>query len=175
MIRCADRLPFLRWPRPDASLLRNEAMAALTVALVMIPQSVAYAGLAGMPLVAGLYATFLPAIVAVLFSASTRLSVGPSALTSVLVGASLTGLAAPASDQWVALAVWLALISGAIQLALGSMGAAWVLNLVSSPVLAGFSQAAALLIMASQLPALLGLSGGLTSLLSGPAPAAGTA
>ena len=58
--------PFLRWPRPDAALLRGEASAALTVALVMIPQSVAYATLAGMPLITGLYATFLPAIVAVM-------------------------------------------------------------------------------------------------------------
>ena len=160
--------PFLRWPRPDAALLRNEMGAALTVALVMIPQSVAYAGLAGMPLITGLYATFLPALVAVLFSASTRLSVGPSALTSVLVGASVLGMAQPASDQWVALVVWLALISGGIQLALGASGASWVLNLVSSPVLAGFSQAAALLIIASQLPALLGLEGGLSALLQHP-------
>ena len=75
--------PFLRWPRPTQALLRGEAMAALTVAVVMIPQSVAYAGLAGMPLVTGLYATFLPMLFAVLFSASTRLSVGPSALSSV--------------------------------------------------------------------------------------------
>jgi SulP family sulfate permease len=160
--------PFLRWPRPDAALLRNEVGAALTVALVMIPQSVAYAGLAGMPLIAGLYATFLPMLVAVLFSASTRLSVGPSALTSVLVGASILGMAQPASDQWVALVVWLALLSGGIQLALGASGASWVLNLVSSPVLAGFSQAAALLIIASQLPALIGLEGGLSTLWQHP-------
>ncbi len=160
--------PFLRWPRPDAALLRNELGAALTVALVMIPQSVAYAGLAGMPLITGLYATFLPALVAVLFSASTRLSVGPSALTSVLVGASVLGMAEPASAQWVSLVVWLALMSGGIQLALGATGASWVLNLVSSPVLAGFSQAAALLIIASQLPALIGLEGGLATLLHGP-------
>ena len=160
--------PFLRWPRPDAALLRNEVGAALTVALVMIPQSVAYAGLAGMPLIAGLYATFLPMLVAVLFSASTRLSVGPSALTSVLVGASILGMAQPASDQWVSLVVWLALLSGGIQLALGASGASWVLNLVSSPVLAGFSQAAALLIIASQLPALIGLEGGLSTLWQHP-------
>jgi SulP family sulfate permease len=160
--------PFLRWPRPDAALLRNEVGAALTVALVMIPQSVAYAGLAGMPLIAGLYATFLPMLVAVLFSGSTRLSVGPSALTSVLVGASILGMAQPASDQWVALVVWLALLSGGIQLALGASGASWVLNLVSSPVLAGFSQAAALLIIASQLPALIGLEGGLSTLWQHP-------
>ena len=161
--------PFLRWPRPAPQLLRGEAVAALTVAVVMIPQSVAYAGLAGMPLVTGLYATFLPALVAVLFSASTRLSVGPSALSSVLVGASLVGMAEPSSASWVALAVWLALLSGGLQLAVGLTRSAWVLNLVSSPVLAGFSQAAALLIIASQLPALLGLQGPLGTLLHDPA------
>lgn len=161
-------LPFLRWPRPNAALLRGEAMAALTVAVVMIPQSVAYAGLAGMPLVTGLYATFLPMLVAVLFGSSTRLSVGPSALSAVLIGASITGLAQPASPDWVLLAVWLALLAGTAQLLIGLFGAAWVLNLVSSPVLAGFSQAAALLIIASQLPALIGLQGPLPSLLQGP-------
>jgi SulP family sulfate permease len=162
--------PFLNWPRPDAALLRNEFAAALTVAVVMIPQSVAYAGLAGMPLVTGLYATFLPALFAVLFSSSTRLSVGPSALSAVLVGASLVGLAEPGSAQWVALAVWLALLAGVVQLVVGASGASWVLNLVSSPVLAGFSQAAAVLIIASQLPALLGLEGKLLQALQSPRP-----
>ena len=168
MRKVSDWFPFLRWPRPDAALLRGEISASLTVAVVMIPQSVAYAGLAGMPLVTGLYATFLPALAAVLFSGSTRLSVGPSALTSVLVGASLIGLAEPGSGQWVALAAWLALLAGLIQLGLGAAGAAWVLNLVSSPVLAGFSQAAALLIIASQLPSLIGLQGPLSSLWHAP-------
>jgi SulP family sulfate permease len=168
MAEPARWLPFLRWPRPDAGLLKGELLAALTVALVMVPQAVAYAGLAGMPLVAGLYAAFLPALVAVLFSASTRLSVGPSALTSVLVGASLLGLAEPASAHWVTLAVWLALLAGLMQLVVGASGAAWMLNLVSSPVLAGFTQAASLLIMASQLPALLGLEGPLRNLLHEP-------
>ena len=64
-------LPFLHWPRPDARLLRGEAIAALTVAVVMIPQSVAYAGLAGMPLVAGLYAAFLPPLLPPMPSATT--------------------------------------------------------------------------------------------------------
>jgi sulfate permease, SulP family len=164
MAKLARWVPFLNWPRPDAALLRGEFGASLTVAIVMIPQSVAYASLAGMPLVTGLYATFLPALAAVLFSGSTRLSVGPSALTSVLVGTSLVGLAEPGSSQWVALAVWLALLSGTIQLGLGAARAAWVLNLVSSPVLAGFSQAAALLIIASQIPTLVGLQGPLSSL-----------
>jgi SulP family sulfate permease len=161
-------LPFLNWPRPNATLLRGEFAASLTVAVITIPQSVAYAGLAGMPLVTGLYAAFLPALAAVLFSSSTRLSVGPSALTCVLVGASLAGLAEPGSAQWVALAAWLALLAGAVQLGLGAVRADWVLNLVSSPVLAGFSQAAALLIIASQLPALLGLQGPLPTLWNSP-------
>ena len=168
MARISRWFPFLQWPRPDAALLRGEFAAGLTVAVLMIPQSVAYAGLAGMPLATGLYAALLPALVAVLFSASTRLSVGPSALSSVLVGASLVGLAAPGSAQWVALAAWLALLAGAVQLGLGVTGAAWVLNLVSSPVLAGFSQAAALLIIASQVPALLGLKGSLSTLWASP-------
>ena len=168
MSKLSRWLPFLNWPRPTPALLRGESMAALTVAVVMIPQSVAYAGLAGMPLVTGLYATFLPALIAVLFSASTRLSVGPSALSSVLVGASLVGLAQPASASWVALAVWLALLAGGLQLAVGLTRSAWVLNLVSSPVLTGFSQAAALLIIASQLPTLVGLRGSLGQLLHEP-------
>ncbi|MDB5753416.1 MAG: sulP [Ramlibacter sp.] len=168
MPKLARWLPFLRWPRPSRDLLRGETIAALTVAVVMIPQSVAYAGLAGMPLVTGLYATFLPMLVAVLFSGSTRLSVGPSALSAVLVGASLAGLAQPGSADWVMLAVWLALLAGAVQLAVGALQSAWVLNLVSSPVLAGFTLAASLLIMASQAPALIGLDAPLSSLLDGP-------
>jgi SulP family sulfate permease len=130
----------------------------VTVALVMVPQAVAYAQLAGMPLVTGLYACLLPALLAVLFGSANRLSVGPAALTCVLISAALNGLATPGSAQWVSLAVWLALLSGAIQLGLGLGGYGWLLNLISAPVLMGFTQAAALLIMASQVPALLGVS-----------------
>lgn len=160
MSRLHRLFPFLNWPRPDAALLRGEALAGLTVGLMVIPQSVAYAALAGMPLVTGIYASMLPALVAVLFSASTRLSVGPTALSCLLVGASLAGLAEPGSARWVELAVWLALLSGLLQVALGFMRFGWLLNLVSSPVLMAFTQAAAVLIIASQLPALLGLPAG---------------
>lgn len=153
--------PFLQWPRLDAALLRSEALAGLTVGLMVLPQGVAYAALAGMPLVTGIYASMLPALIAVLFSASTRLSVGPTALSCLLVSASLNGLAAPGSPEWVNLAVWLALLSGLLQTALGLGRFGWLLNLVSAPVLMAFTQAAAVLIMASQLPALLGLPGGL--------------
>ena len=161
-------LPFLQWPRLTPALLRQDGMAGLTVALLMIPQSVAYAALAGMPLVTGLYAAVLPALVGALWGGSTRISVGPTALSCLLVSASLTGLAAPGSAQWLELGVWLAILSGLLQLVLGLGRYGWLLNLISSPVMTGFTQAAALLIMASQLPALLGLPQGLAGFLSGP-------
>lgn len=160
-----NRLPFLHWPRPDRGLWHSEFFAGLSVGLMVIPQGVAYAALAGMPLITGIYASLLPALVAVLFSASTRLSVGPTALTAMLVSASLAGMAAPASAEWVHLAVWLSLLSGLLQIVLGFARFGWLLNLVSSPVLAAFTQGAAVLILSSQVPALLGLTQGWASLL----------
>ncbi|CAN5711234.1 sulfate permease [soil metagenome] len=164
-------LPFLSWPRPDRALLFNEASAGVTVALMVIPQGVAYAALAGMPLITGIYAALFPALIAVLFSSSARLSVGPTALTSLLVGASLAPLAIPGSREWVSLAVWLTLLSGLMQLALGVGRFGWLLRLVNSPVLMGFTQGAAVLITLSQLPALLGFTGrSYAQLLEGPPP-----
>ncbi|QBK04880.1 SulP family inorganic anion transporter [Hylemonella gracilis] len=165
--------PFLNWPRPNASLLRGEALAGLTVGLMLIPQSVAYATLAGMPPVTGIYAAILPAIAAVLFSSSTRLAVGPTALTGLLVGAGLAGAVPglqPGSVQWVQLAIWLALLSGLLQLLLGFMRFGWLLNVVNAPVLTAFTQAAAWLIIGSQLRALTGLDAGSDwlGLLTGP-------
>ena len=148
--------PFLRWPRLTPALFRQEWAAGFSVALLMVPQSVAYAALAGMPLVTGLYAALLPALVGVMWGGSTRLSIGPSALTCVLISASLTGLAQPSSAQWVNLAIWLALLAGTLQLLMGVLRYGWLLNLISSPVMMGFTQAAGLLIMASQLPSLTG-------------------
>ena len=173
--RLTRRLPFLRWPRPTAALLRNEAMAGLTVGLMVIPQGVAYAQLAGMPLITGIYASLLPALAAVLFSASARLSVGPVALTSLLIAAGLAPLATPGTAQWVDLAVWLALMSGLLQAALGLARFGWLLNLVNSPVLMAFTQAAAVLIITSQLPALLGFQGPWGQMLHAPAFDAGAA
>lgn len=166
MTRWQRLFPFLQWPRPDGALLRNEALAGLTVGLMVVPQGVAYAALAGMPLVTGIYAALLPALIAVLFSASPRLSVGPTALTCLLVGSSLMPLATPGSAEWVQLAVWLALLSGALQVLLGLVRYGWLLNLVNSPVLMAFTQAAAVLIIASQLPALTGFAS-MADLLSG--------
>lgn len=169
--RLAHWLPFLAWPRPDRPLLVNEALAGITVALMVIPQGVAYASLAGMPLATGIYAALWPALVAVLFSSSARLSVGPTALSSILIGAALAPLAVPGSREWVSLAVWLALLSGLMQVVLGAARFGWLLRLVNSPVLMGFTQGAAVLITLSQLPALLGFTGrSFWQALQGPPP-----
>ena len=151
--------PFLNWPAPSLEFLRGEALVGITVGLMVIPQGVAYAALAGMPLVTGIYASLFPALIAVLFSASTRLSVGPTALTCLLVGTSLTGLAERSSPKWVGLAIWLALFLGGLQVLLGLGRFGGLLNLVSSPVLMAFKQAAAVLIIGSQVPHLLGMPG----------------
>ena len=168
--RLRASLPFLQWPRPSGALLRSEALAGLTVGLMVIPQGVAYAALAGMPVVTGIYASMLPALVAALFSASPRLSVGPTALSSLLVAASLTGMAAPGSAEWVNLAVWLSLLTGLLQIVLGLVRAGWLLNVVTAPVLMAFTQGAAVLIITSQLPALLGLPKGGGALADWSAP-----
>ena len=151
--------PFLAWPRLTLPLLKGELSAGVTVGLMIIPQAVAYAAVAGMPLVTGIYAALLPALVAAMWSASSRLSVGPTALTALMVGSALTGLAQPGSAEWVNLAVWLALLTGLAQLLLGFARFGWLLNIISAPVLMGFTQAAALLILTSQLPAMLGFKG----------------
>ncbi len=151
--------PFLTWPRLTLPLLKGELSAGVTVGLMIIPQAVAYAAVAGMPLVTGIYAALLPALVAAMWSSSSRLSVGPTALTALMVGSALTGLAQPGSADWVNLAVWLALLTGLMQLLLGFARFGWLLNIISAPVLMGFTQAAALLILTSQLPAMLGVKG----------------
>ncbi len=151
-------LPFLQWPRLTPSLLRGELLAGVTVGLMLVPQGIAYALLAGMPLVAGLYASLLPALFAVLFSASPRLSVGPTALSCLLVTASLSGLAEPGTQRWIELAAWLALMSGVLQIGVGFLRAGWLLSLVNAPVLMAFTQGAGLLIIGSQVLTLLGMS-----------------
>jgi SulP family sulfate permease len=159
--------PFLNWPKPSPQLLKSEAFAGLSVGLMIIPQGVAYAALAGMPLITGIYASLLPALIAVLFSASQRLSVGPTALTAILVSASLGGMATPGSAEWVNLTVWLSLMTGLLQVVLGFARFGWLLNLVSSPVLMAFTQGAGVLIISSQIPAMLGFTNGWSTLLTG--------
>jgi len=158
--RLTRLLPFLRWRGALARHgLHGDLIAGLSVALVMIPQSLAYAQLAGFPAHYGLYAAMLPTVLGALFGSSPYLSTGAVALTGMLTAASIAPLAASGSAEHIALGVTLALLAGIMQLALGLLRQGWMLNLLSRPVFAGFINAAALLICFSQLPLLLGASG----------------
>lgn len=126
------------------------------MALVLIPQSLAYAELAGLPPYYGLYAAMLPPIAAAFFASSPYLQTGPVAMTSLLTFGALAPLAVPGGAEYVGLAALLALIVGAARLAIGTVRIGWIAYLMSHPVLVGFTAAAALLIAGSQLPTVLG-------------------
>ena len=150
-------LPFLRWLPYGGANLRADFIAGLTVALVLVPQSMAYAQLAGMPAYYGLYAAFLPVAVAALWGSSKQLGTGPVAVASLLTASSLTPLAAPGSEHFIALAIMLALLVGIIQLALGAFKLGVVVNFLSHPVIVGFTNAAAMIIGLSQVNKLMGV------------------
>lgn len=148
-----------RRPRCGLPVLSGgDLVAGLSVALVLIPQSLAYAQLAGMPAVTGLYAAAVPPLVAALFTSSPHLQTGPTALTALLTFAALSGDARPGSAEWVGRAAALALVVGAARVAVGLARGGAVVYLLSEPILIGFVRGAAVLILASQLPTLLGVS-----------------
>ena len=149
--------PFLTWPRPQWPQVRADLIAGASVAVVAIPQSLAYAQLAGLPPHLGLYAAFVPTIVAALFGSSAQLSTGPVALTSLLTAASLASLAEPGSAPYLTLAVLLALGSGLLQLMAGVISLGRFIERIPAALMLGFVNAAALVIVFSQLPALLGV------------------
>lgn len=144
----------LSLPRPAP----GDLLAGASVALVLIPQSLAYAQLAGMPAYRGLYAAALPPIAAALFASSPYLQTGPVALTSLLAFGVLSALATPGSNEYVELGLLLALVVGVVRLGVGLLNAGVIAYLISRPLLLGFMPAAALLIIASQLPAAFGAS-----------------
>ncbi|MBU1237703.1 MAG: SulP family inorganic anion transporter [Gammaproteobacteria bacterium] len=150
-------LPFLRWFPLSAANVRADFVAGLTVALVLVPQSMAYAQLAGLPAYYGLYAAFLPVIVAAMWGSSNQLGTGPVAVVSLLTASSLAPLAAPGSSHFVALAVMLALMVGIVQLSLGLFKLGLIVNFLSHPVIVGFTNAAAMIIGLSQVNKLIGV------------------
>ncbi len=151
--------PFLRWREGyNRAGLRADLLAGLTVALVLIPQSMAYAQLAGLPPYYGLYASFLPPLIAALFGSSRQLATGPVAVVSLMTAASLEPLATKGSEAYIAYAIVLAVVVGLFQLALGVLKLGLVVNFISHPVVNGFTNAAAIIIATSQLSKLFGVS-----------------
>ena len=149
--------PFLGWFPISTVQIRADLLAGITVALVLVPQSMAYAQLAGMPAYYGLYASFLPVIVAAMWGSSRQLSTGPVAIVALLTASGLAPLAASGSESYIALAILLAFLVGIIQLALGLLRLGAIVNLLSHPVIIGFTNAAAIIIALSQLNKMLGV------------------
>ncbi len=150
--------PFITWLEGyTLSRLQADVIAGLTVALVLIPQSMAYAQLAGLPPYYGLYAAFLPPMIAALFGSSRQLATGPVAVVSLMTFASLAPLATTGSERFIAYAIVLAMMVGVVQLALGLLRLGLVVNFLSHPVVNGFTNAAAIIIATSQLSKLFGV------------------
>ncbi len=152
-------LPFLEWlPGYRAGHLKGDLFAGLTVALVLVPQSMAYAQLAGLPAYFGLYAAFLPPAVASLFGSSRQLATGPVAVVSLMVAVALQPLAATGSQAYIGYAVALALMVGLFQFGLGLLRLGLVVNFLSHPVVGGFTNAAAIIIATGQISKLFGVA-----------------
>ncbi|WP_031479793.1 SulP family inorganic anion transporter [Maridesulfovibrio frigidus] len=150
--------PFLGWfKKYSNAAFRADIISGLTVALVLIPQSMAYAQLAGMPAYYGLYASLLPPMVAALFGSSRQLATGPVAVVSLMTAASLEPLATAGSPGFIAYALLLALLVGAFQFLLGVLRLGLVVNFLSHPVVNGFTNAAAIIIASSQLSKMFGV------------------
>ena len=151
--------PFLEWLKSyDLGKLRAVGISGLTVALVLIPQSMAYAQLAGLPPYYGLYASFLPPMIGALFGSSRQLATGPVAVVSLMTSASLAPLATAGSESFIAYAILLALIVGIFQFLLGVLRLGLVVNFLSHPVVNGFTNGAAIIIATSQLSKMFGVS-----------------
>lgn len=151
--------PFLDWIKGyNLKSFQADTLAGLTVALVLIPQSMAYAQLAGLPVVYGLYASFLPPMVAAMFGSSRQLATGPVAVVSLMSAASLQPLATAGGPEFIAYSILLAFIVGVFQFSLGVLRLGLVVNFLSHPVVNGFTNAGAIIIATSQLSKFFGVS-----------------
>jgi SulP family sulfate permease len=154
----ARRLPILEWGRNyDRSTLTSDLVAAVIVTIMLIPQSLAYAMLAGLPPEVGLYASILPIIAYALLGTSRTLAVGPVAVISLMTLTAAGNIAAPGSPAFIAAALILALLSGLMLLTMGLLRLGFLANLLSHPVVSGFITASGLIIATSQLKSILGI------------------
>ncbi len=151
-------LPILTWlPKYNRSAFSSDLVAAVIVTILLIPQSLAYALLAGLPAETGLYASILPLVAYCLFGTSRTLSVGPAAIIALMIAAATSNLATPGTTEYVTAAVTLAFVSGLILCLMGLLRLGFMANFLSHPVISGFVTASAILIAVGQLGSLLGL------------------
>ena len=151
-------LPCLRWLKHyNRSLAGQDSLAAAIVTLMLIPQSLAYAMLAGLPPVTGLYASILPLVAYALFGTSNTLAIGPVAIVSLMTAAALGPLFSAGTPEYVAAALLLALLSGIVLLVMALLRLGFIANFLSHPVITGFISASGILIAIGQLPHILGI------------------
>lgn len=154
-------LPILEWGRTyDRSILTSDLVAALIVTIMLIPQSLAYALLAGLPPIVGLYASILPLVIYAIFGTSRTLAVGPVAVLSLMTASAAGAVAAPGSAEYLEAAITLAALSGVMLTVLGLLRLGFLANLLSHPVISGFITASGILIATSQLKHILGVEAG---------------
>lgn len=158
-LKLSNYLPFLDWLHNyHKEYLVGDIMAGVIVAIMLIPQAMAYALLAGLPPQVGLYASILPPIIYALFGTSRALAVGPVAMVSLLVATGVGEFAQPNTPQYLAFAIVLAFLVGILQTFMGLVRLGFLVNFLSHAVISGFTSAAALIIGLSQLKHLLGIN-----------------
>lgn len=151
-------LPFLDWfPKYQKKDFRNDMMAGLTVGIILIPQGMAYAMIAGLPPVYGLYAALVPILVYAFLGTSRQVAIGPVAMDSLVVAAGLGTLAISGIEDYILMALFLSFMVGLFQLSLGLLRMGFLVNFMSKPVINGFTSAAAFIIIFSQMKHLLGV------------------
>ena len=161
MTRLANYLPILDWGRHyRRTTLTNDLIAAVIVTIMLIPQSLAYAMLAGLPAEVGLYASVLPLVAYAVFGSSRTLAVGPVAVVSLMTATTVGEIAAQGTQTYLVAATLLALVSGAMLVGMGLFRLGFVANFLSHPVISGFITASGLLIAAGQVKHLLGIQAG---------------
>lgn len=151
-------IPILEWlPNYEKSQLKGDITAGITVSIILIPQGIAYAMIAGLPPIYGLYSALLPQIIYAIFGSSRQVAVGPVAMDSLIVATGVTALALRGSESYIAIAILLALMVGLIQFLMGVFRLGFVVNFLSKPVISGFASAVALLIGLNQFKNLFGV------------------
>ncbi|WP_114520882.1 sulfate permease [Altererythrobacter sp. ZODW24] len=161
MARLSRYLPILEWGRQyDRLTLTSDLLAAIIVTIMLIPQSLAYAMLAGLPPVVGLYASILPLVAYAIFGTSRTLAVGPVAVVSLMTASAAGAVAVQGTAEYLEAAITLAMLSGVMLAVMGVLRLGFLANLLSHPVISGFITASGILIATSQLKHILGIAGG---------------
>ena len=151
-------IPILEWlPNYEKSFLKGDLIAGITVGIILIPQGIAYALIAGLPPIYGLYCALVPQVIYAIFGSARQVAIGPVAMDSLIVATGVSTLALAGSESYIEIAILLAFMVGTIQFVLGIFSLGFIVNFLSRPVITGFTSAVALIIGINQFRNLLGV------------------